>query len=268
MRKRNLTIVDDMALAQLQSNDLSYASSFSHGHWIRMLRGYLRMTQAELAKRSDITQPNLAAIESGKVNPHVSTLKRIYEGLSCDLIVVSAGFEVASSLLYQAGCQFSYDRSLDQFTLTGAGQRFRFYDKNSAMFNTTIKGIIYPAQDAWIEQAIQLYGTNAQFPNWYRIRGVNSSGDPNIDLYPTPLSVYTIKVPLVIPQAELSVFDDTFKLPSMMVELGAWAKSVSERGEDGGTSASDAFQAYKFALGDAVSQDAGRVHMSEIIWES
>jgi predicted DNA-binding mobile mystery protein A len=87
MRKRNLTIVDDMALAQLQSNELPYSSGFSYGHWIRMLRGYLRMTQAELAKRSDITQPNLAAIESEKANPHVSTLKRIYEGLSCDLIV-------------------------------------------------------------------------------------------------------------------------------------------------------------------------------------
>ena len=163
---------------------------------------------------------------------------------------------------------FNTVASTSSYTLTGAGQRFRFYDKNSAMFNTTIKDILYPAQDAWMEQAIQLYGTNAQFPNWYRIRGVDANGDPNIDLYPTPLSVYTIKVPLVIPQAELSVFDDTFKLPSMMVELGAWAKSVSERGEDGGTSTSDAFQAYKFALGDAISQDAGRVDMSEIIWES
>ena len=35
------------------------------------------MTQAELAKRAKITQANLVAIESGKVDPRVSTLQRI-----------------------------------------------------------------------------------------------------------------------------------------------------------------------------------------------
>jgi transcriptional regulator with XRE-family HTH domain len=43
------------------------------------------MTQTELAKHAKITQPNLAAIESGKVDPQVSTLQRIYQGLSCNL---------------------------------------------------------------------------------------------------------------------------------------------------------------------------------------
>lgn len=43
------------------------------------------MTQAELAKRAKITQANLVAIESGKVDPRVGTLQRIYQGLSCHL---------------------------------------------------------------------------------------------------------------------------------------------------------------------------------------
>jgi transcriptional regulator with XRE-family HTH domain len=43
------------------------------------------MTQTELAKRAHITQPNLAGIESGKVDPQVGTLRRIYQGLWCDL---------------------------------------------------------------------------------------------------------------------------------------------------------------------------------------
>jgi len=43
------------------------------------------MTQAELAKRANITQANLVAIESGKVDPRVGTLQRIYEALSCHL---------------------------------------------------------------------------------------------------------------------------------------------------------------------------------------
>lgn len=45
------------------------------------------MTQVELAKRAHITQPNLAAIESGRVDPQVSTLRRIYQGLWCELSI-------------------------------------------------------------------------------------------------------------------------------------------------------------------------------------
>lgn len=45
------------------------------------------MTQNELAQRAHITQPNLAAIESGKVDPQLGTLRRIYEGLSCTLSI-------------------------------------------------------------------------------------------------------------------------------------------------------------------------------------
>ena len=45
------------------------------------------MTQRDLARRANISQPHLAGIESGKIDPQVSTLRRIWEGLSCDLIV-------------------------------------------------------------------------------------------------------------------------------------------------------------------------------------
>ena len=45
------------------------------------------MTQEELAHRASITQANLVKIESGKTNPRVGTLKRIFEGLSCDLLI-------------------------------------------------------------------------------------------------------------------------------------------------------------------------------------
>jgi transcriptional regulator with XRE-family HTH domain len=45
------------------------------------------MTQAELAQRAHISQPHLAQIESGKIDPQLGTLKRILEGLSCDLVI-------------------------------------------------------------------------------------------------------------------------------------------------------------------------------------
>ena len=84
MKKKLLTIIDDIALSRLQLKDPE-ASDRTPGDWIRILRTRLRMTQTELAKRAHITQPNLAAIESGKADPQVGTLRRIYQGLSSDL---------------------------------------------------------------------------------------------------------------------------------------------------------------------------------------
>ena len=87
MRKRSTTIIDDIALSQLQANSPDEHYDLKAHDWIRLLRHYLRMTQAELAKRANITQANLAGIESGKVDPRVSTLQRIFNGLSCQLRV-------------------------------------------------------------------------------------------------------------------------------------------------------------------------------------
>lgn len=85
-RKRKLvTIIDDIALSRLQVQDSDETGNRMPGDWIRILRDRLRMTQAELAKRAHITQANLAAIESGKADPQVGTLRRIYQALWCDL---------------------------------------------------------------------------------------------------------------------------------------------------------------------------------------
>ena len=45
------------------------------------------MTQQELAQRSHIPQSHLAQIESGTIDPQVGTLKKIFDGLSCDLVI-------------------------------------------------------------------------------------------------------------------------------------------------------------------------------------
>ena len=80
-----MTVLDDLALSKLTVRDSRETSQLTAGDWIRLLRNRLRMTQAELAQRAHITQPNLAAIESGKVDPQVGTLRRIYQGLGCEL---------------------------------------------------------------------------------------------------------------------------------------------------------------------------------------
>ncbi|OYT18013.1 MAG: hypothetical protein CCU26_18965 [Nitrospira sp. UW-LDO-01] len=85
MRHKFITVLDDITLSGLTVRSSRNKSKLIAGDWIRLLRSRLRMTQAELARRAHITQPNLAAIESGKVDPQVGTLRRIYEGLGCEL---------------------------------------------------------------------------------------------------------------------------------------------------------------------------------------
>ena len=85
MGKKHTTIVDDIALSKLRVLSSFEDDDLKPHDWIRLLRNYLRMTQTELAKRANITQANLVGIESGKVDPKISTLQRIYEGLSCGL---------------------------------------------------------------------------------------------------------------------------------------------------------------------------------------
>jgi predicted DNA-binding mobile mystery protein A len=85
MKKKSWTIADDIAIADLQAQSRDLSVNLSHTDWIRALRNYLRMTQAELAQRSHVPQSHLAQIESGKIDLQVGTLKKIFEGLSCEL---------------------------------------------------------------------------------------------------------------------------------------------------------------------------------------
>ncbi len=86
MARKRLSITDDMALSRLEGPSTRHSEP-SPGDWIRMVRLALRMTQAELAERAHVSQPHLAGIERGRIDPQVTTLKRIFEALSCDLVI-------------------------------------------------------------------------------------------------------------------------------------------------------------------------------------
>ena len=54
---------------------------------LRTLRAALRMSQAQLAKRSGIDKGNIARIESGKSDVRVATLTRLFDAMFCDLVI-------------------------------------------------------------------------------------------------------------------------------------------------------------------------------------
>ena len=80
--KRRISFIDDVALSGLGKGEMRPRL---YSDWIRIVRGYLRMTQAELARRAGVSQSHIAAIETGKLDPRVGTLAKIFDALSCGI---------------------------------------------------------------------------------------------------------------------------------------------------------------------------------------
>ena len=64
------------------------AATYHPGFYLRALRGKLRMSQAQLARRSGIDQGHIARIELGNVEVELKTLRRLFDSLFCDLLVI------------------------------------------------------------------------------------------------------------------------------------------------------------------------------------
>lgn len=56
--------------------------------YARAVRTALQMTQQQLARRAGVAKSHVALIESGKANVGVDTLRKIFDAMFCDLLVV------------------------------------------------------------------------------------------------------------------------------------------------------------------------------------
>jgi DNA-binding XRE family transcriptional regulator len=55
---------------------------------VRALRSALKMSQAQLSRRSGIAQPHIVLVESGKVGLQVETMRRLLDAMFCDLLIL------------------------------------------------------------------------------------------------------------------------------------------------------------------------------------
>ena len=94
-------------------------------------------------------------------------------------------------------------------------------------------------------------------PHYYGFNGADSSNNLKVDLSPVPTEVQTISFDIVKYQDVLTSAATVLKIPSKPVILGAFARAVSERGEDGGTQSSLAAQEAGAAISQAVIMDSG-----------
>ena len=57
------------------------------GDFIHIIRTQLKMTQVALAKRVNVTQSAISRLEKGGLDPTLSLLTKIFDALSCELVV-------------------------------------------------------------------------------------------------------------------------------------------------------------------------------------
>jgi len=149
------------------------------------------------------------------------------------------------------------------YALTGVGTRFKVMDVLNDTANCVVNYIDSKTLNQWM-----LLGTQAEgAPGYYNFNGVDSNGDAMVDVYPKPDGVYDIRFNLFISQPPLSANSDQLMVPSEPVILGAVAKALAERGEDGGLNSSEAYQLYRSSLADFIAIEAGR-YPEEGIWEA
>lgn len=140
------------------------------------------------------------------------------------------------------------------YSLTGIGARFKTQD----VINDTQDIAMMSTNANWINRQYYIGTTQQAAPTKYCYRGLDSSGDTKVEVWPLPDAVYNLRFELFVPQLDISNSSDIIKVPAHLVQLLAYSKAIAERGEDGGLQASEAYQLYRLALADAVALEGAR----------
>lgn len=136
----------------------------------------------------------------------------------------------------------------------------------SVLNDTSDIVMLYKDAD-WFNEAFLLTNPQRGIPTFYNFNGVSADGDTQVDIYPIPDGVYTLRFNVVLRNVPLSGDSDPMEIPHRPVILLATAMAIEERGEDGGQQSVNAYAAAQSALADAVALDAGR-HPEETVWYS
>ena len=141
------------------------------------------------------------------------------------------------------------------YALVGTGSRFKVIE----IYNNTNRYHLESRDSISMTQSF-LSSPNPQkgAPNYYNFNGIDSNGDTQVDLFPIPDGVYQIFFNIYQPQNELTTDAATMLVPKEPVILLALARSLVERGEDGGLSSGEAIVLFQRTLADYISIEQSR----------
>jgi hypothetical protein len=142
------------------------------------------------------------------------------------------------------------------YTLTGTTERTRILMAQEQSNGTILQEMSDPYLQFTKYPASSVQKT---IPHYYSVTGIDSgTGELTVEFEPVPDAAYNITFRTVTPQDDFDAALDNLKVPHMPVILGAWARAIAERGEDGGSMSDIVFGQYQNALSDAIQIDAGR----------
>lgn len=153
--------------------------------------------------------------------------------------------------------------STTTYSLTGFGDTASLQTAVNDTSNTVLE--YRPRQ--WLEEQIYVRGATEGSPTYYTFAGVDGSGDAQIQVYPTPDAVYSLRFDTTLRQDALSDGTDVLLVPHMPVLHLALALLARERGENQGSTAQEYFVVADNYLTDAIAYDAAR-HPEETVWYS
>ena len=150
------------------------------------------------------------------------------------------------------------------YVLEDSGTRFRIID----VLNDTENVVMKYAPSKTMNQWFLMTDPQKSAPIYYNFNGTEAdTGDTLVDFYPIPDGVYNIRINLIKSQAPLVTNSDKPLVPAEPIVLGAYARALAERGEDGGLASSEAYQLFKSSLADYISIEAGH-YPEETVWSS
>lgn len=151
--------------------------------------------------------------------------------------------------------------SIFNYVLVGSGQRFRMID----VIDDTSNAVLEMATTSQMNKLFLIQTAQNGAPKYYNFNGVDTNGDTQVDLYPVPDSIYNLRFNIIKPQEPLAADTDKLLIPSEPVIFNATARTIAERGEDGGIQSNEQYALFKQSLSDAISLESGR-YLEEGEW--
>ena len=151
----------------------------------------------------------------------------------------------------------------NSYSLTGGGDNVKVM---CVLNDTSNLFMDYQTKD-WFNEQLYISSAAEGAPRYYTYNGLDSSGDTEVLVGPTPDDVYSLRFDVVKRQADLSTNTDSLLVPSQPVIHYAVALLARERGETGGTSTAEYFSIADKFLSDAIAIDAAK-HPEEMVFRT
>lgn len=197
--------------------------------------------------------------------PEVSTVQENVLSKLVGKLVNDAKRQVEDAYTWNAlntTLNISTTASTYNYVLTGSGTRFKVIEVTDITNKATIDALTTKAMSEYL-----LNDPQTGNPEYYNFNGVHTTGDTKVNLFPIPNAGLTISFNLYVPQEEFTSDSAALYVPKEPVILGAYARALVERGEDGGLNSSEAYGLYRSSLADAIAIESSR-YVEEDGWEA